>query len=125
MNKKNILFYLLLAQCTQFISLQAAFPEWFKYFATASGGQFALEIIKSAPNLPILNNFINEDEQTALNRKHTEQQMLSNDVQTLAHIRQLITNNDYFKKLSMYEQLIVYRINQITARNMYGIGAIK
>jgi hypothetical protein len=115
MNKKNILFCVLFIECTHVISLQADFAVWFKHFATAPGAQFALDLVKSAPQLPVLKNIFDLDDQAAFNLKQGEQQIVINCLQLVQYFDQILKGNKDYEALSALDRLMACQVGFIIA----------
>lgn len=118
MIKKNILLYLLIVGCSNVVSLHGVFPEWFTNFLPEPTLDSSLKTTISVVNLLQLSPFIKKlfaDEATLLRFEAEKIQIHYHITQLLTNLRQVMTNQ-YYKDLSVYDQLVSYHLSLSNAQ---------
>lgn len=117
MIKKNILMYLLIAGCSNVVSLHSAFHEWmtwaYKEGALKGTAEISLSLVGALAQCGKKPFGLSELE--AVNLVNQKIQMHFHITQLLTNLRQIMTN-EYYKNLSVYDQLVAYHLSLSTAQ---------
>ncbi|HTM05862.1 MAG TPA: hypothetical protein VL201_01345 [Patescibacteria group bacterium] len=117
--KKNVLLYVLFAQCVSIFSLQSALPTWFKNISFLSVATTLSDLTRTAQQLPIGQRLFGVDEQTMLALKDKEIEIVNHYLQQAHQLKQLFKENKFIEIASIYEIIMSYQLGLIASQKKY------